>query len=388
MERQPEALQRQQEYEDTPPMNILHLSAVKNWGGGENHIQNLCTELGRLSPEVNNLVFCVENGIFYKRLEKSCSRVIPAALDFKMDPRYVWKLISVCKKEKIDLIHIHDTTALTLAVMADHFYNLPPFILSKKTSFPIKPRRQTLFKYNYPKIKRILCVSKATEAITRKSISNREKIKCIYHGTAPVTLAASKIDLRKKLQIKDDVILIGNIGNHIRAKNLQTFLQVANELINVRKIINLHFVQIGAFSDKTAELKKLTRELNLLKHVSFLGDVERASGMIPQFSLSLVTSQSEGLPQFIYESLYLQVPVVSTDVGGIPEVIIHKQNGLLSPAHDVTGLADNIQLLIEQPELQKELTKGTKKLIEENFTSAKMAKETLKEYKNVINGRY
>lgn len=368
-------------------MKILHLSAVKNWGGGENHIENLCNELAKLSPNVTNWIFCVKDGKFHKKLERSPLKVIPAVLDFKMDPRYIKKLIKVCKENEIDLVHIHDTTALTLAVMADHFYEMPNFILSKKTSFPIKPRRQTLFKYNYSKIKRVLCVSEATKVVTGESITCPKKLKRIYHGTAPGTLAMSKLDLREKLQINSDVLLIGNIGNHIRAKNLQTFLQVANELINGRRIKNIHFVQIGAYSDRTAQLKKLCSELNLTGRVSFLGDIERASGMIPQFNISLITSQSEGLPQFIYESLYLEVPVVSTNVGGIPEVIEHEKNGLLSPAHDVQSLANNVQRLIEQPELGKRLTRNTKRLIEENFTSEKMARETLAEYKSVLNGR-
>lgn len=368
-------------------MKILHLSAVKNWGGGENHIENLCNELAHLSPDVINFIFCVKDGKFHKKLKKSPLKVISAVLDFKMDPRYIKKLITVCKENEVNLVHIHDTTALTLAVMADHFYDMPPFILSKKTSFPIKPRRQTLFKYNYPKIKKILCVSEATKVVTGESITCRNKLKRIYHGTAPGTLAKSKMNLREKLQLNNDIFLIGNIGNHIRAKNLQTFLQVANELLNVRKMDNIHFVQIGAYSDRTAGLKKLSLELNLRSRVSFLGDIERASGIITQFNVSLITSQSEGLPQFIYESLYLKVPVVSTNVGGIPEIIEDEENGLLSPAHDVQSLANNVQRLIEQPELRTRLTKNTKELIEEKFTSEKMAGETLEEYKAVINGR-
>ena len=368
-------------------MKILHLSAVKNWGGGENHIENLCNELDLISPESKNYILCVKNAKFHKKLSGCGFKVIPASMAFKMDPRYVLKLISICRSVNIDLIHIHDTTALTLAIMGDHFYNLPPFIFSKKTSFPIKSRKQTLYKYNYPKIKRILCVSEATKLVTEVSVASREKIRVIYHGTAVGKLRASEMNIRKKFQLSEDVILIGNIGNHIRAKNLQTFLQVANELLNIRKIRNLHFVQIGAFTNRTAELKKIALELNIVNQLSLVGNLEKASGIIPQFDISLITSQSEGLPQFIYESLYFEVPVVSTKVGGISEIITHEENGLLSPAHDVKDLADNVQRLIEQPELRKSLTSNTRRLIEENYTSEKMARQTLQEYKNVINGR-
>src|SRR5690606_2771091 len=110
-------------------------------------------------------------------------KVISAPLANKMDPRFVIKLARTCKTENFDLLHIHDSTALTLAVMADHFAELPPFIFSKKTSFPIRPRRQTLFKYNYPKIRKILCVSEATRKISLESLDCHDRLEVIYHGT-------------------------------------------------------------------------------------------------------------------------------------------------------------------------------------------------------------
>ncbi len=369
-------------------MNILHLSASKNWGGGENHIENLCRELQHLAPEVNNSVFCIENGLFQERLKSTNIKVVLAPLAFKMDPRYIYKLISVCKRKKIDLVHIHDTTALTLAVMADNLSNLPPFILSKKTSFPIKPRKQTLYKYNYPNIKKVLCVSKATQNITGEKVLEHHKLQCIYHGTnINFSEKAPALDLRKKLQLNKDHIIIGNIANHIRAKNLESFIKVAYELVHIKKLSHLYFVQIGAFTERTENLKNLIIELNLEDHVSLMDDIPKASMLIPQFNISLMTSQSEGMPQFIYESLYQRVPVVSTDVGGIGEIIKNNISGLLSPAHDIKALAENVQLLLSNPELREKFTTTSRETIEKNYTSEIMASQTLEVYKEVIYGR-
>lgn len=369
-------------------MNILHLSATKNWGGGENHIENLCKELLLLAPEVTNTIFCTQNGLFQKKLSEGNLKVIPAKLAFKMDPRFIFKLIRVCRNKKIDLIHIHDTTALTLAVMGDRLYDLPPFIFSKKTSFPIKSRERTLYKYNYPKIKKFLCVSKATQQVTGLSVTDKFKLNCIYHGmdTNPGK-NSHPLNLREKSGLGENTIIIGNIANHIRAKSLTTFVLVAKELVITRGIENLHFVQIGAFSSRTPKLKSMVKELKLEDHITFFDHLSEASAIIPQFDISLMTSQSEGMPQFIYESLFHRVPVVSTDVGGISEVIQHKKNGLLAPAHDHIALADHIQTLIEEPGVGKKLTQNSRETIEENFTSEKMASKTLEVYKEIINGR-
>ena len=369
-------------------MNILHLSAVKNWGGGENHIENLCKELQTLAPEVNNSIFCIENGAFQQKLKSTNIQVIPAKLSFKMDPRYFLKLIRICKSKKIDLIHIHDSTALALCTLGDRLFDLPPFIFSKKTSFPIRPRKQTLYKYNYPKIKKILCVSQATKNVTAHSIRDQEKLVCIYHGTGIKDKSIqAPFNLREHLNLDNNTVIIGNIANHIWPKNLETFILVADELINKQGRKNLHFVQIGYTSSLTKNLLREVERLKLQDHINILGQIPQASNFIPQFDISLITSESEGVPQFIYESFYHEIPVVSTDVGGISEVIVHEKNGLLAPAFDFMQLANHIVTLQKNSELRAQFTGISKVKLHRSFTTEIMAQKTLVEYINVLNGR-
>lgn len=369
-------------------MNILHLSAAKTWGGGEKHIENLCREMKVIAPEVRHSIFCSKDSDFIEAFRKQEVEVIPATLDFKMDPRYFLKLINICKNREIDILHIHDSTALTLAIMGSYFGNLPPFIFSKKTSFPIQSRRATRFKYNFHKIKKILCVSEATKAIAEENIIDKQKIICVYHGTSlKDKTTANSFCLKKHLNLREETLLIGNIANHIWPKSLRTFILVADELINKQKQKNLHFIQIGAFSKRTPQLFQKVKQLGLTSHVSFLNKIPEASGFIPQFEISLMTSEIEGIPQFIYESFYYKIPVVSTNVGGIPEVIQHEKNGFLAPAFDHKRLAENIKLLLNNKELKKKFTDISKEKLHSNFTSEKMAIQTLEEYKKVLNGR-
>lgn len=369
-------------------MNILHLSAVKNWGGGENHIENLCHELEQLSPTVTNNILCVKNGHFQKKLGYGKIGVVPARLSFKLDPRYFLKLIRVCKKEKIDLIHIHDTTALALGVLGDYFYDLPPFVFSKKTSFPIKKRESTLHKYNYYKIKKILCVSEETKKVTSLAIKDSTKLATIYHGTRLENKSKeTPFLLRKKLGLKPQQKIIGNIANHIRAKSLENFIDIAHTIINEKKRTDFTFVQIGSFTNRTEDLQSKIAALNLQDHVFLLGFLPDASNFISQFDISLVTSQSEGIPGFIYESFFHKVPVISTKVGGIPEIITDGKNGLLANMHDHKKLSDHILYLYDKPELITHFTDLSHKLLIENFTTTKMAEQTLLEYKKVLNGR-
>ena len=367
-------------------MRILHLSAVKTWGGGENHLLNLCDEL-KLEAEIENQVFCVSNSILQERLSSTDIPVISAPLVNKMDPRYVLKLVRLCKREKFDLLHIHDSTALTLAVMADHFCSLPDFILSKKTSFPIRNRRQTLYKYNYPKIRKILCVSEATKEVGIRSVKGKERFKVIYHGTRIYNKdRKSPFPEVNKLKVPEGKILIGNIANHIEAKHLETFLHTAHYLVHLKKQDQFHFVQIGSFSKRTDALIRLRKELKLEDHVSFTGYLPEASRFIPQFNVMLITSENEGIPQVIYESFYHEVPVVSTNVGGISEAIENHVNGLLCEPYDHVNLGENILFLMDNPQVIATFAEISRKKLLQHFTSAQMARRTLEEYKKVVDG--
>lgn len=366
-------------------MKVLHISAAQNWGGGENHLENLCFEL---KQEVESIIFCVKGGMLHQRLKDADHRVVTAPLANKMDPRFVLKLARLCRTQNFDLLHLHDSTALTLAVMADHFADLPPFIFSKKTSFPIRCRRQTLFKYNYPKIKKILCVSRATKEISSPALARHERLEVVYHGTRIDNKAENPpFCIRSKFELPQEAIIVGNIANHIEAKHLETFIHTADHLINHKQKKNLFFVQIGNFSRRTEELQLLVKKLGLEKHIFFAGYIPEASAFIPQFDVLLLTSENEGIPQVIYESFYYNVPVVSTNVGGIPEVIENKVNGLLNDPYDHEGLGENLLFLLENPQVIPNFAKISRERLFQSFTSQIMAGNTLEVYKNALNGR-
>ncbi|CAL67246.1 glycosyltransferase family 4 protein [Christiangramia forsetii] len=368
-------------------LKILHLSAARNWGGGENHIENLCREFNGVDASTLNLILCVKNASFHKRLEISDLNFSTAPMLIKFDLRYVYKILKLVRKYHINLIHIHDSTALTLAVMATKLGKLPPFILSKKTSFPIKQRPRTLYKYNHPQIQKILCVSEKTKEVTSNSVKDTSKFTTIYHGTSMNKSSKPPFDLKNRFDIPNNKIVVGMIANHIRAKNLETWVRTINHIINVKNNKDFHFVQIGSFSDRSQKYLDLIKELKLDKHISLLGFIPNASALISQFDISLLTSQSEGIPQFIYESFYYKVPVVSTNVGGIPEIIEDGVNGMLSNPYEAQSLADKLIALSNDNKMMEKFAELSHQKLIENYTTRKMAEQTLAEYKKVLYGK-
>ena len=370
-------------------MNILHLVLTNTWGGGANQIQNLCNHLADIAPDCKNHLLTIKGSELEQRMayKKSIQlHVIPMVAN--LDPRAVYKLISVCKNEKIDLIHIHGSTAMSIAVLAQNIRKLPPFVFSKKTSFPIKNRSFSRYKYNHPNLQNIFCVSEKTREVIAESIKDHSKLVTIYHGTNLDMMAEkAPFQLKEKLGLKSKVTLVGTIANHTKPKDLHTWIAVIDEIVNKRKLKNFHFVEFGSFSEITRDLKRKVRKLELEEYVTFMGFVPNASIFTSQFDISLMTSKSEGIPQFIYESFYQKVPVVSTNVGGIPEIIEDDVNGMLSNPYQAQCLADKlIALSCDKVLGEKFVERSYKKLIE-NFTTNKMAERTLAEYKKVLYGK-
>lgn len=370
-------------------MKILHLSAVRDWGGGEKHIENLCLEMAENFPGVDNIVLCRKGSLFEQSLKKHSLKHYTSPVFTNFDIRYALKITSICRKEKIDLIHIHDPKALALAVALDRFKDLPPFVFSKKTSFPIKNRKSSLYKYNYYKISSILCVTKESCKVISRSITDSSKLKQIYHGFRPQR-EKQKLQrevIRKKLNIPEGKKIIGNIANHTWPKNLQTYLEMAHRLIYEDKREDLCFVQIGNFDRETPGLQNKLKELKLEEHFKFYGFMPDASSFLPGLDVLVISSQSEGLPNVLYEAAFHKIPIVSTNVGGIPELVRHMETGLLSEVFKPEDLADNAVFLLENKEKAKQFTDAAYHNLLKNFTSKRMAELTFAEYKKVIYGK-
>ena len=370
-------------------MKILHLSAVNNWGGGEKHIENLCLELAESNPEVSNLILCRKNSAFEASLKNSNLDFKTAPIFTNLDPRYFLEIIKICRDENIDLIHIHDPTALALAVIADKFSKLPDFIFSKKTSFPIRQKKRSLYKYNYPKIQKVLCVSDFSKKMLANSFAEKHKLKKVYHGIRVKRQDALKsvFSIREKFGLAGDIKVIGNIANHTWPKDLDCLIDTANELINIGKRKDFAFVQIGSFTRETAKLQEKIKKSGLENYFHFTGFQQAAPAYLKQFDYFLLTSKSEGLPNVIGEAFYHNTPVISTNVGGIPEIVSHKRTGLLANKGDAKGLAAQVLFLEKNPELKEQLLKNARQLILDKFTTHKMAQESLEEYKNIVYGR-
>ena len=365
-------------------MNILHLQLEKSWGGGGVQMLSLHNEFTNHFPDVSGSFFCKKNSVLHEKCKLYNYNFFATPMVLKFSVLAIFKLIKVLKTNKFDIIHIHGSTALTLFALTNFFHKTPPGLFHKKTSFKIKDKPFTRYKYNHPNLKKIVCVSSFAKQISLQAITDKNKLKVVYDGIKiPNQIEQHEIQIRNIYNLNSEIKIIGHIGNHIKAKDLDTLINTVDETINKRKEKNICFVQIGKHSKLTENHMLKVQELKLEKHLKFMGQIDNAAALINQFDCFLMTSKSEGIPLVIFESFFNKVPVVSTNAGGIGEIIINKVNGYISNIGDYQNLANQIITLVNSPKLSDEFTERSFQKLIPNFTIQTMAKNMLNVYNEI-----
>jgi glycosyltransferase involved in cell wall biosynthesis len=366
-------------------MNILHLNSNIKFGGSEQQLIYLVDATSK--NNINNFIFCFETSDLENMKSEISATVFGVRKQKKFHPSLLLKLKKIVKNNNIDLIHIHTGRFILTYMLADLLLNLNcRAIFSKKDMSPNSSWFSKI-KYNYKGIYKTTCVTEAIQERFKTILypKNHQKLCVIRDGLFLDNLKVPSLkNIHNNLNIPSNKIIIGNIANHVDAKDLNTLLLVLDYLVNVKKINTVHIVQIGRFSRLTNELKKKVEEKKLQNHITFTDFIKNGFEYTSQFDYFLMTSKSEGMPLSILESFYYKIPVISTKAGGIPEVLVNKENGLLSEIEDYKQLSENIILLMNDTSLKNELINNAYNLVVNKFDHHTMADKTIKIYNDII----
>lgn len=158
------------------------------------------------------------------------------------------------------------------------------------------------------------------------------------------------------------------------------------DLPEVTKIEN-QVIYIGrdSFEKGTDILRNIEPEIK--GEVVYCTNVEwkKAMTLLKSSSVLVVPSRMESIPQVIKEAFYLKVPVVATNVGGIPELVTRDVNGLLVPPNDPKKLVEAINLLLENKQSAKKLADAGYEFVIKNITWEVLLPKYMEFYKNLLN---
>ena len=214
------------------------------------------------------------------------------------------------------------------------------------------------------------------------SFSSRCQV--VHDGTPPGAALDDRIDHGEG---RGDLIRVGLVGRICRWKGQHVFLQAADKVR--RQFPHARFLIVGAplfgEEDYEGELRALATALDLDGIVEFTGFRENISELIGGLDL-LVHASTIGEPfgQVVIEAMAAGKPVVATNGGGIPEVVVDGVTGLLAPMGDAPAMADAICRLIGDRDAAREMGRRGRQRVLEHFTIEKTAANVERIYARLL----
>ncbi|QSE96379.1 glycosyltransferase family 4 protein [Fulvivirga lutea] len=361
-------------------LKVLHISSERSWRGGEQQIAYLITELQ--SHGVHNEVLCQQGSEFEKYCESNSINYHTTQFSGLKGFSKGAKVLKKISKE-FDLIHLHTSKGHTVAFYSYLRGCRAKFVLSRRVDFVPGSSLFTRWKYTFKGIKKILCVSEAIRNIMINYLGEKYEDACVtVHSGVDLDKFKStdELDLKKQYKIDPATFIIGNTSALADHKDYYTFIDTAYLIIQSGFKCKFFILGDGPLED---EIKKYCYSQGIGDHVIFTGFVSNPIEYLRNFDLFLITSKTEGLGTSIIDAFANDIPVVATNAGGIPELVINEQTGLLCDVKDSNHLTEAVLRLASDNELKQRLITNAKAHIK-NFTKEETAKKTLKIYQEIV----
>jgi len=387
---------------------ILYLITQAEMGGAQKYVLELSSTLQKkgydtvVASEKNTLLRkkLTKNGVRFVEL-KNIQRSINPITDLKV----FFEIYRLIKKEKPDIVHANSSKMGVLgafagamakltfpeddprgaplgsssgrkkmrAVFTAHgwvFNEVLPFW--KKTIYVFLSWLSALFQDD------IICVSNFDkQAALKHGVGSEKKLHIINNGIDPVkTIFLSKEEAKEKLDLPKDKKIIGAIGNLYKNKGTKYLIKAAANILKERN--DVFFLIIGDGLEKE-NLKKQIKELKMEDNIKIIKIETEAYKYLKAFDVFVLPSQKEGFPYTLLEAGLAEVPVITTNVGGIPD-IMNDENGILVISRDPEQIKNAILNLLKNEQKEKLIAKNLREEVLHNFTLQKMIERTEKIY--------
>jgi len=170
-----------------------------------------------------------------------------------------------------------------------------------------------------------------------------------------------------------------SVGRLSREKDHATLLE-AMSLLPER--LAAHLLIVGEGPERQRIEKKIA-SLGITENVSLIGQQTSAEPYYGIADIAVLSSRSEGSPNALLEAMAAGVPVVATDVGGVPEIAVHGDTALLVQPGDPGELAESMGRLIREPQLASGLAVRAKQVVRERYAPEQRTKRLAEIYRKV-----
>ena len=360
-------------------MNILYISSKKQWGGVSSWMNK--TALGLKRKGHNVWILAHPKGRFIHSASKGL-KLFPKKLGMDYNPATFFFLVRFIKNNHIDLIITNIEKEVIIGGIAARICGIPN-IRRVGNEGDFNERLKVKWHHRLFVDQCIVpCDFVRDNAIKRASWLNGSQFATIYNGSNYKRFSAAEIrEQRKQWGLSDKDFIIGVTSRLAKAKGIESLIYVFHRILKNHSKCRL--VIIGEGKEKE-NFKNMARELDISDSIIFGGFAQNPMQAAAAYDIAISNSQFEGFPNTVVEYFAAGKPVVTTDAGGVAEMVKHEENALLIPCGDGEQLYDKIISLIENPELRKKLGQNAMKTIEQGFSEDIMIENLETLLKNIL----
>ncbi len=375
---------------------ILFLSTKSVWGGAQRYTADLVDYLPREHFDV--AVAAGGRGPFYtKILERGIPYYEIKGLERDINPlREIiafMSMLRIIRTTRPDILHLNSSKASALGAYAGLLAGVPK-IVSSTHGWPFLEERPKMQKWALKLLTRIglwpqsrvICVSQFDYSVgVHEHIARAAKLVSIQNGLDARKHVFLERDMaRKKLYEKigmqsNNHFMIGTIAEYTKNKGLSYLIEAAAHIVSIEP--NTIFILMGWGEEKNFLATKIAG-FGLKKNVFLLEFLPEAFSYLKALDIFILPSTKEGFAYSLLEASLAELPIITTAVGGNPEIVENLKTGLLVEPRSPQEIINAISHLMRDPNDRRMFGEAARKKVVSEFSIDQMIKKTVEVYES------
>jgi glycosyltransferase involved in cell wall biosynthesis len=387
---------------------VLILITKSNWGGAQRYVFDISSNLNKENFDIE--VMAGSQGELINRLNQAGIKAsgnlkLGRDIDIMSDISGFFDLLKILNEKRPDILHLNSSKISGLGALAGRISGIKNIIFTSH-GWAFNENRNTVSKIIIKFLHWLtIILSHKTIAVSHGLMKQVINLPFVSNKIIVIHNATNNIDLLNKneainelkninsefnTKISDynesNTLLLGSVGELHHVKGYEYSLKSVSELINSDKFKQLNkkvVYLIFGEGEERKNIQNLINELNIQENVILFGHVKNASKYFKAFDIFILPSISESFGYVLLESGLASLPCIASNVGGIPEIIQDKVNGILVQSNNVQDITSAIQYYLQNPQDMKIFGARLNDKVRKDFSLDNMIYKTSEIYNTV-----
>lgn len=364
-------------------IKVLHLFSSYTIGGAEKQTLLTAVSFKELSQKFEPIVAAPKNSFLYEESKKNGVKVKDFLCRGSFTPTGVIRLIKIIKSENIKILHVQQGKLYWTALLMKLFFKNIKIVLHRRQD----TRHKWYAKWHYKVADITLTVSKVVgDNLVKYENAPAHKVKVLYNAfdTEKFEKDIDCTDIIKEYSLENKFV-IGTVGAivSLEGKGQQYLIEAISKLRKEYPNIVGLIVGDGAGKQLQQEYAKKLGVDDIVKFVGYQSNVPKFLKVMNIFCL--LSCDTEGFGNVNLEAEFLKIPVITTNIGGIPETIIDGVTGFIIRPRNVDMIISCVKRLIQDKEYAAKMGFEGHKFVKETFTKQKHVDNLTKIYESILN---